>query len=106
MEKISWTDRVRKEAVLLRVKDEKNILQTIKCRKAKWFCHILRRNCLLEHTIEGNIEGKIQVTGRIGRRCKQLLDDLKETIKYSKLKVEALDLTLWIPLSEEAVEMS
>jgi hypothetical protein len=58
MEKIIWTDRVRNEAVLLRVKGEKNILQTIKCRKAKWIGHILRRNCLLQHTIEGNIKGK------------------------------------------------
>ena len=87
MEKISWIDRVRKEAVLLRVKGEKNILQTIKSRKAKWIGHILRRNCLLQHTIERNIEGKIEVMGRRGRRCKQLLDDLKETIKYSKLNV-------------------
>jgi len=36
---------------------------------------------------------------------KQLLDELKET-KYSKLKVDALDHILWIPLSEEAVDLS
>jgi hypothetical protein len=30
-----------------------------------------------------------------GRRCKQLLDDLKEKIGYWKLKEEALDLNLW-----------
>jgi hypothetical protein len=34
MEKISWTDHVRKEG-LQRVKEERNILQTIKRRKAK-----------------------------------------------------------------------
>jgi len=45
---------VRKEAVLFGVRGEKNIPQTIKSRKAKWFCHILRRNYLLEHAIEGN----------------------------------------------------
>jgi hypothetical protein len=33
--------------------------------------------CLLQHIIEGNIEGMIEVTGRRGRRHKQLLDDLK-----------------------------
>jgi hypothetical protein len=65
----------------------------------------LRRNCLLQHAIEGNIDRKIEVAERRGRRCKLLLDDLRET-KYSKLKVEALDQTLWIPLSEEAVDLS
>jgi hypothetical protein len=37
----------------------------------------------------------IQMTGRRGRRCKQLLDDLKENRKYWKLKEEVLDRTLW-----------
>jgi hypothetical protein len=45
--------------------------------------------------IEGKMEGKIEVTGRRGRRRRQLLDDLKEKIKYWKLKEEALDRTLW-----------
>jgi hypothetical protein len=35
------------------------------------------------------------VTGRRGRRRKQLLDDLKETTGYWKLKEAALDGTLW-----------
>jgi len=42
-----------------------------------WFGHILRRDCLLKHIIEGKIEGRKGVTGRRGRRRKQLLDDLK-----------------------------
>jgi hypothetical protein len=50
--KISWTDRVRNE-VLQRVKEKRNILQTVKRRKANCFGHILRRNCLLKHVIEG-----------------------------------------------------
>jgi hypothetical protein len=48
MEKISWTDRVRNEEVLHRVKEERNILHTIKRRKANWIGHSLRRNCLLK----------------------------------------------------------
>jgi len=31
-----------------------------------------------KHVIEEKIEGRIEVTGRWGRRCKQLLGDLKE----------------------------
>jgi hypothetical protein len=91
MEKISWTDRVRNEEVLHRVKEERNILHTIKRRKANWIGHILRRNCLLKHATEGKIEG----TGSRGKRRKQLLDDLGETRGYWKLKEEALDRTLW-----------
>jgi hypothetical protein len=35
------------------------------------------------------------VTGRQGRRRKQLLDDLKETRGYWKSKEEALERTVW-----------
>jgi hypothetical protein len=77
MEKISWTDRVRNEEVLHRVKEERNIVHTINRREVHWIGHILRRNCLLIHIIEGKIEGAIEVTGRQQRRHKQLLDDLK-----------------------------
>jgi hypothetical protein len=47
MEKISWTDHVRNEEVLLRVKDQRNILYEISKRKANWINHILCSNCLL-----------------------------------------------------------
>ena len=40
----------------------------------------MRRNCLLEQVIEEKIKGRIEVTGRRGRRRKKLLDDLKERI--------------------------
>jgi hypothetical protein len=95
MEKISWTDRVRNEEVLHRVKEERNILHTIKRRKVNWIGHILRRNRLLKHVIEGQLEGRIEMTGRRGRWRKQLLDDLKEKRRYWTLKEEALDRTLW-----------
>jgi hypothetical protein len=71
-----------------------NILHKIKIRKANWIGHILRRNYLLKHIIEGKIEGRIEVTGRRGR-IKQILHDLKETRGYRNLKEEALDRTLW-----------
>jgi hypothetical protein len=57
--------------------------------------HILRRNCLLQLVIEGNTQEGIEVTGRQGRRCRKLLDDLKERRGYSDLKEEALDRTIW-----------
>jgi hypothetical protein len=78
MEKISWTDHVRNENVLLRVKEQMNILHEICKRKANWIGHILRRNCLLQRITEGKIQGEIEVTGRQGRRGRKQLDDLKK----------------------------
>ena len=63
------------------------ILHTIKRRKANWIGHNVRRNCLLKHFIERKTEGM----RRQGRKCKQLLDDLKEIRKYRKLTEGALD---------------
>jgi len=95
MEKISWTDHVRNEEVLLGVKEQRNILHEISKWKANWIGHILRRNFLLQRVIEGKIKGRIEVRGRRGRRCKKLLDDLKERRGYSHLKEKALDGTIW-----------
>jgi len=95
MEKISWTDHVRNEDVLLRVKEQRNILHEIRKRKANWIGYILRRNCLLQRFIEGKIQGGIEMTGRQGRRRRKLLDELKERRGYSHLKEEALDRFMW-----------
>jgi hypothetical protein len=95
MEKISWTDHVRNEEVLLRVKEQRNILHKLCKRKAKWIGNILRRNCLLHRVIEGKIQGGIEVTGIQGRRRTKLLDNPKERRGYSHLKEEALDRTIW-----------
>jgi hypothetical protein len=69
---------VRNEEVLQRVKEERNILHSIRRRSAKWIGHILCRDCLLTHNIEGKVEGRIEVTGRRGRRPTHIPDDLKE----------------------------
>ena len=95
MEKISWTDHVRNEEVLLTVKEQRNILHEISKRKAKWIGHILCRNCPLKRVIEGKIKGGIEVTGIRGRRRRKLLDDLKERRGYSHLKEEALYCNMW-----------
>jgi hypothetical protein len=41
MEKIFWTDHVRNEEVLLKVKEQRNILHEISKLKANWIGHIL-----------------------------------------------------------------
>jgi hypothetical protein len=69
-----------------RVKEERNILHTIKKMKADWIGQILRRNCLLKRVIKGKLEGRIEMAVRQGRRRKQLLDNCKEKRRYWKLK--------------------
>ena len=88
------TEHVRNEEVLLRVKEQRNILHEISKRKANWIGHILCRNCLVQQVIEGKIKGGIEETGRRGRRYGKLLDDLTERRGYSHLKEEALDRTV------------
>ena len=95
MEKISWTDHVSNEEVLLSVNEQRNILHEIRKRKANWIGHILRRKCLLKQVIEGKIKGKMEVARRRRRRRKKLLDDLEDRRGYSDLKEEALDRTMW-----------
>ena len=70
MEKISWTDHVGNEEVLLQVNEQRNILHAIRKRKANWIGHNLRRKWLLKQVIEGRIKGEIEVTRRQGRRRK------------------------------------
>ena len=86
---------MRNEEVLLRVQQQRIILHKISKRKANWIGHILRRNCLLQRSIQGKIKREIEVTGRRERRRRRLLDDLKERRGYFHLKEEILDRALW-----------
>ena len=77
---------MRNKGVLHKVKEDRIIIHTIKTRIVNWFGHLLRRNCFLKHVIEGEIDGRMGVKGRRGRRRKQLLGELKEKRGYCKLK--------------------
>ena len=45
---------------------------------AVWIGHLLRKNCLINHVIKGNIEGRLKVTGRRERRGRQLPNAFEE----------------------------
>ena len=83
------------EEVIQRAKEGTAILQTIKERKSSWIGHILRRNSLLKHGIEGKIKGKVEAMEKQGRRRKQILYEFKQKRGYWKLKEEALCHVLW-----------
>jgi hypothetical protein len=57
MEKIIWTDHVRNEDVLLRVKKQKNILHEIRKRNANWIGHILRRTAFYNGLLKERYKG-------------------------------------------------
>ena len=63
-------------------------------------------NWLLKHVVGGKVKVRIDVTGRRGRRCKQLLDYLKETRGYWKLKEGTLDRGMWRTRCERAMDLS
>jgi len=95
MRKITWTDRVRNEVMLQRVKEDRNVLHIINRRKDNYIGHMLCRNCLVKHDIGWKRDGRIGVTERRGRRSKQLLDGFKKKREYFKLKEETVDHTVW-----------
>jgi hypothetical protein len=73
---------------------EMNILHKQK-RNANWVGHNLRKELLSKTCYwKKKLEGRREISWRRGRRRKQLLDDLKETRGYWKLKAEALDRTV------------
>ena len=54
--------------------EKRTLLNNILRRKANWNGHILRRNCLLHDSIEGQMT---EVKGIGRRRRTRLLDDLR-----------------------------
>jgi len=55
---ISWADRVRDEGVVHRVKGRGISLKPYK-REVNYISHMLCRNCLIKHVIEGKIGERI-----------------------------------------------
>ncbi|KAJ4433155.1 hypothetical protein ANN_15412 [Periplaneta americana] len=72
MECVKWTDRVRKEAVLQKVGEERMMLKLIRKRKRSWLSHWLRRKCLLEDALEEMVNGR-----KVRDRRYQMIDDIK-----------------------------
>ena len=55
LEEIIWADRVKREEVSHRGKEERNALYSIKRRNATWIGQIVCRNCVLKRAVEGKI---------------------------------------------------
>ena len=62
--------------------------------------HILHTNCLLQHVTEEEIEGRTELTGRRGRRRKQILDDPTGKVRIlgterGSTKSQSVENSLW-----------
>ena len=64
---------MKNEEIVHRVTEEMSVLRELRLRDVNWIGHILRTNCLLK-LVTG---GRTEVTGRRGRRRKQLVNDTK-----------------------------
>lgn len=61
MGRIRWTDKLRNKNIVERVREKRNIMETIRKKKKKWVGHWLRRWCLLVVVVEklcGRQKGK------------------------------------------------
>ena len=82
MLKISWTEKVTKEEVLVRANEAKSKLKTIWCSKRRWLGHVLRHNNLLHDITERKMLGK----ATRGRKRMESLHDMIEGKDYEQLK--------------------
>jgi hypothetical protein len=80
---------MRNEEVLHRVKEERNILHTVKRRNTNWISHFCVGLAFENTSLKERL-----VTGGRGRRLQHILDDLKDTRRYWKLKEDVADRTL------------
>ena len=79
------TEKVTNKQVLEHIGEKRTLLNNILCGKDNWIDLIVRRNCLLHDTIEGQMT-EVKGVGR--RRRTQLLDDLRNRRRYWELKEE------------------
>ena len=68
--RISWTDKLTNDAVLLKADTQRSLLKVITSRQIRFLGHVLRKNELEAILLTGKIEGK-----RVrGRQRKMFLD--------------------------------
>ena len=91
MLKISWTEKISNEEVLMRVEEQRSILNIISRRKHSWIGHILRHDGLLKTILEGRMEGK----AARGRKRLNMLSDILKNDSYAEIKRMAEDRSQW-----------
>ena len=90
IQEIKWSEKITNEGVLESIGEIRTLLNNVVRRRANWFGHILRRNCLLHDAIDGQMT---EAKG-VGRR-RQIIDDLWNRGRQWELKEEADDWKRW-----------
>ena len=82
---ISWTLRITNEDVLRRINKERELVNTVKARELKYFCHVMRgeRYNVLRLIMEGKFAGKRSS----GRRRTSWLRNLREWFGCTSLQL-------------------
>ena len=91
MLRVTWQDKIRNDEVLTRIGQERELLKTIRHRKALWMGHALRKNGIVNDVLEGTVEGDV----KRGRRKTKFVDDLKEGKGYENMKRRAQNREVW-----------
>jgi hypothetical protein len=92
MLKISWTQKISNEEVLMKVGEHRSVLNIINQRKHNWIGHILRHEGLLRTILEGRMVGK----AARGRKRLNMLSDILKNDSYAEVKRLAEDRSQWI----------
>ena len=95
VERVKWTDNMKDAVVLERVGEGKTMLE-LKKRKRNWLGHRLRRNCLMKDALEGMMNGRKKVRGRIRY---QMIDNIMINGLYEDAKGKAEKRVEWRMLS-------
>ena len=89
MLKISWTDRVRNDEVLVRAGTKREIMKTIRQRQLRFLGHVMRLQQLENVCVSGRVEGR---RGR-GRPRMKLVDSLAKVVGGGITPVQLLRMT-------------
>lgn len=91
LQSIKWTDKIKSDQVLERVKEGKCMLHAVMKMKVDWLGHILKTKSILKVITKGRIIGK---TSR-GRKKHEMLTDLRGSQSYKRLKRATQDRDVW-----------
>lgn len=99
MLRVSWTQRVTNDEILIRMNKQRELMNTIKVRKTQYIGHVMRgeRYELLRIIIEGKIKGRRSV----GRRQNSWLKDLRRwygcsSAEIFRAAVSKATIAIWI----------
>jgi len=94
IERIAWTDHITNDEVLERVQENRQLINLIKERQAKWIGHVMISDTLLKDILEGKTKGKKQ-SGRPRQKTLDWMMERDNGHTYQELKEMAQCQETW-----------